>query len=79
MATAVDNTTEIEKEADFLHYMAYPMIKSWNKSDTVGHVFYSLWKYYAPVLYHMAHLVSQNRISPNKTIVGTVLACKIPV
>ena len=58
MATAAESTTEIENEAIFLHYMAYPMVKSWNKSGTVGHVFLFLRKIlcksfiqYGPILY----------------------------
>ena len=63
MATAVDSTTEIEKEADFLHYMAYSMVKSWNKSGTVGHVFLFLREIlcnsfiqYGPIVYPYTEL-----------------------
>ena len=58
MATVAESTTEIENDADFWHYMAYSMVKRWNKSGTVGHVWLFLREIlcnsviqYGPILY----------------------------
>ena len=79
MSTAADSTTEIENNADLLLYMAYPMVKNWNKKvpeamflilfGNIMPPFYILWPY----------LVSLYQISPHQTILGTILACKRPV
>ena len=68
MATAAKITTEIENEADCLHYLAYPMVKCWNKSGTVGHVFLFLREIlcksfiqYGPILYPNTGLVRNKR------------------
>ena len=54
MVTAVDSTTEIEKKADFLLYMAYPMVKSWKKAVPEAMFSYTFGEYYATILYNMA-------------------------
>ena len=68
MATVAESTTKIENEADFLHYMAYPMVKWWNKSSTVGHVWLFLGEIlcksfiqYGPILYPNTELVRNKR------------------
>ena len=54
MSTAAHSTTEINKNADFLLYMAYPMVMNLNKNGTGSHVFYTFWEYYATILVTMA-------------------------
>ena len=78
MATAADSTTEIEIEADLLLYMAYLMIKSWNKSGHGSHVFLyfsgilcNTFIQYGPILYPNTELALNKQI--------TFYACKIPV
>ena len=61
MSTAPHSTTEIEKNADFLLYMA--MVKNWNKNGSGSHVFlYFLgilchhFIQYGPILYPYTEL-----------------------
>ena len=56
------------KRGWFLHYMAYPMVKMWNKSSTVGHVWLFLGEIlcksfiqYGPILYPNTELVRNKR------------------
>ena len=54
MSTAAHRTAEIEKNADCLLYIAYPMVKNWNKNGTGSHVVYTFRENYATILYIMA-------------------------
>ena len=68
MSTAAHSTTEIEKNADLLLYMAYPMVKNWNKNGTASHVFlYFLgilchhFIQYGPILYPYTELAQNEQ------------------
>ena len=54
MSTAAHSTTEIEQNADFLLYMAYPMVKNLNKTVPEALFSYTFWEYYATILFTMA-------------------------